>query len=56
MKTSYYDVLGVERGASEADFGGLSSQAAKFHPDRNGDDPQAEENLKKPLSIRNTHR
>ena len=45
-KRDYYDVLGVERGASEADLKAYRRLAMKFHPDHNSDDPQAEEEFK----------
>jgi DnaJ-class molecular chaperone len=47
MPRDYYEVLGVERGASETEvkraFRGL---ARELHPDVNGHDPQAEEKFK----------
>ncbi len=46
-KRDYYDVLGVERGASEADLKSAFRRRAKdLHPDRNRDDPKAEEGFK----------
>ena len=47
MKRDYYDVLGVDRGADDAEIKKAFRRLARqFHPDVNPDDPEAEARFK----------
>ena len=47
QKRDYYEVLGVDRKASESDLKkAFRSKARKFHPDKNPEDPDAEARFK----------
>lgn len=46
-KRDYYEVLGVDRKATEKELkNAFRSKARKFHPDKNPDDPEAEKKFK----------
>ncbi|MBD3403055.1 molecular chaperone DnaJ [candidate division GN15 bacterium] len=46
-KRDYYEVLGVDRGADDATIkSAYRKRAMQFHPDRNPNDPEAEEKFK----------
>ncbi len=48
MKEDYYDILGVSKGATAAEIKkAYRKKAVQYHPDKNPDDPKAEEMFKK---------